>query len=74
MLEPFLLNCRLNDGSRQTLRIDHRLQQIQKLDPATGEVTSTIITDEPPAEIGGGIIDDSAVKITDRGIDWNERM
>jgi hypothetical protein len=74
MLEPFLLNCRLNDGSRQTMRIDPRLQQIQELDPATGEVTSTITTYEPPAELGGGIIDDSTVKITDQQIYWDKRM
>ncbi len=74
MLEPFLLNCRLNDGSRQTMRINPRLQQIQELDPATGEVTSIITTYEPPAELGGGIIDDSTVKITDQEIYWDQRM
>jgi hypothetical protein len=74
MLEPFLLNCQLNDGSRQAMRIDPRLQQIQELDPGTGEVTSTINTYEPPAELGGGIIDDSAVMITDRKIEWSLRM
>ena len=74
MLEPFLMNCLLEDGSRQTIRIDPRLQQIQELDPATGEVTSIITTYEPPAELGGGIIDDSKVKITDREIYWDQRM
>jgi hypothetical protein len=73
-LEPFLLSCRLNDGSRMTLRIDPRHQQIQKLDPGTGEVTSTITTDEPPAELGGGIVEDSTVKISERDISWNKRM
>lgn len=73
-LEPFPLTCQLNDGSRMTLRIDPRRQQIQKLDPGTGEVTSTITTEEPPAELGGGIIDDSTVKISDRDIYWDKRM
>ncbi|MCP9842059.1 hypothetical protein KBY93_15780 [Synechococcus sp. J7-Johnson] len=45
-----------------------------ELDPGTGEVRSTIATYEPPAELGGGIIDDSTVKITDREIYWEKRM
>ncbi len=70
----FLLNCRLDDGSSKTLRIEPRLQQVQELDPVTGEVKNTITTFEPPAELGGGIIDDSTVKISEREIQWSTRM
>ena len=73
-LDVFLLNCRLADGSGKTVRIDPRLQQVQELDPTTGEVRNTITTYEPPAELGGGIIDDSTVKISEREIQWSTRM
>ncbi len=73
-LDAFLLNCRLDNGSSKTVRIDPRLQQVQDLDPVTGEVKNTITTYEPPAELGGGIIDDSTVKISAREIQWSTRM
>lgn len=72
--DAFLLDCRLADGSGKTVRIDPRLQQVQELDPVTGKVKNTITTVEPPAELGGGIIDDSTVKITEREIEWSTRM
>lgn len=73
-LDALLLNCRLADGSGKTVRIDPRLQQVQELDPVTGEVKNTITTSTPPAELGGGIIDDSTVKISEQEIQWSTRM
>ncbi|MCU0529339.1 MAG: hypothetical protein MUD04_07580 [Cyanobium sp. Prado107] len=72
--EPFRLSCSLDSGLPTILRIDPRTQQVQELDPKTGEVTRTITTSEPPPELGGGIIDDSRVTITPRQVSWETRM
>ncbi|MGB5135053.1 MAG: hypothetical protein WBN89_07755 [Prochlorococcaceae cyanobacterium] len=71
---PFSLSCALEDGSEKTIRVDPRLQQVQELDPGTGEVRDTITTNEPPEELGGGIIDESTVTVSEQAIHWSERM
>ncbi|MCP9927451.1 hypothetical protein [Cyanobium sp. CH-040] len=71
---PFSLTCRLEDGSEKTIRVDPRLQQVQELDSGTGEVRATITTNDPPDELGGGIIDDSKVIVSQEEIHWNQRM
>ncbi len=70
----FRLSCSLDSGSPTIFRIEPRSQQVQELDPKTGEVTRTITTYEPPPELGGGIIDDSRVTITPRQISWESSM
>ncbi|WP_411871813.1 hypothetical protein [Vulcanococcus limneticus] len=72
--QPFRLSCGLGSDPPTLFRIEPRLQQVQELDPKTGEVTRTITTSEPPAELGGGIIDDSKVTITPRRITWESSM
>ncbi|MEB3264077.1 MAG: hypothetical protein VKJ66_06865 [Synechococcus sp.] len=72
--QPFRLSCRLEAGSAEIFRIDPRRQLVEELDPATGEVTGTITTTTPPPELGGGIIDDSTVRITPRQIHWETSM
>lgn len=72
--QPFRLSCSLDSGSPTILRIDPRTQQVQYLDPKTGEVTRTITTNDPPPELGGGIIDDSRVTITPRQVSWETSM
>lgn len=71
---PFSLTCRLEDGSDKTFRVDPRLQQVQELDSGTGEVLATITTNEPPEELGGGIIDDSKVTVSQGQVQWKQRM
>jgi hypothetical protein len=72
--EPFLLSCRMEGGSEMLLRIDPRLQEVQELDPNTLEEQRRFRTEEPPAELGGGIIDDSTVRISRDEVYWDHRM
>jgi|GEM_PF-2654431 hypothetical protein len=73
--EPFGLQCTLADGRELRLRIDPRRQLVQQLDPASGALIDTVSTSEPPpAELGGGILDESEVRISAREIVWEERM
>ena len=72
--QPFRLSCSLGAEPPTLFRIVPRLQQVQELDPKTGEVTRTITTSKPPPELGGGIIDDSEVTITPRRITWENSM
>ncbi|MCP9917530.1 hypothetical protein [Cyanobium sp. ATX 6F1] len=52
--QPFRLSCSLDSASPTIFRIDPRSQQVQELDPKTGEVTRTVTTNEPPPKLGGG--------------------
>jgi hypothetical protein len=72
--QPFRLSCRIASDPPTLFRIVPRLQQVQELDPKTGEVSRTITTSRPPPELGGGIIDDSEVTITPRRITWENTM
>ena len=71
---PISLSCKLQDGSEKSIRVDPRLQQVQELDPGTGEVRDTITTYEPPKELGSGIIDESTVTVSQKEIHWSQRM
>ncbi|WP_255095311.1 hypothetical protein [Synechococcus sp. J7-Johnson] len=71
---PISLSCKLQDGSEKSIRVDPRLQQVQELDPGTGEVRDTITTNEPPKELGSGIIDESSVTVSQKEIRWSQRM
>lgn len=73
-LAIFTLQCRVEAAELLRLRIDPRRQQIELLDPRSGEVMRTITTSQPPPELGPGIIDDSTVTISDREIVWEQRM
>ena len=70
----WLFRCRIGGEPPQLFRIDPWLKRVHVLNPATREVVRTIETDEPPKELGGGIIDDSAVRITPRQVSWEETM
>lgn len=71
---PFTLDCRLNGAAPIRLRIYEALQQIERLDPHSGAVLSTITTQQPPAELGSGIIDETSVTISAQEVTWEERM
>lgn len=70
----WLFRCRITGEQPQLFRIEPRLRQVQELDLTTREVKRTIETNEPPPELGGGIIDDSSVTITPREVRWEETM
>lgn len=71
---PFTLTCRLEGDAPIVLRVSPALQQVETLDPRSGDVVNTITTREPPPELGGGIIDDTSVTISAEEVTWEERM
>lgn len=71
---PFTLTCRLEGDAPIVLRISPALQQVDILDPRSGDLLNTITSREPPPELGGGIIDETNVTISAAAVTWEERM